>query len=607
MFNKKLICAQVAWATLPIALTLAYLFAPLGRYLVPFFMVLPMVPFFPQADAQVVNGVTAAAGLASILAVALAVDVLRRDKILPSWALAPVALAVVVVGLGHLAAAAYPFIASSSLFGAVWRAGVGVAAVAVAAAFLAIKLLSARPIPTTTTQVKPPRDLDPDAPWQAHWWPMADARQYLSDPNGLVLGEACLPAIEPEMSGIAPLLKWRPDGHVLTAAGSGAGKGVSVVVPNCLGWSGPLIVHDPAGETLAMVRAHREGLGRTVRVVSLEADTDGVNVLAWLDSTKKTFVTDARTVVSWLDAGENGGTEDDSSFMGLARTLTSTLIMFVVASPEVPAKDKTLAKVRELGASLNLEDFLRTLVGQKHLGGGAVSRGAGIVLRTMKSEETFSGVNMNFDALTAPIDGNEEILCGHVCDEKRFNLADIIEGDTDFFISIPTDVLDSCPQAARILLGSLATMFLRSLKRVEHDTLFIVDEMPRLGRLQVLATARDVARKYGLYVWAIVQDLGQLEEAYKKTGVRSWLASPAVLQFFGVNDLETAEMLCKRCEKYTGHQKSTSTSRGRNNGRGGGGSTSVTTSESYQQTPVELISISEIMAMATDEEGRAIG
>jgi len=118
---------------------------------------------------------------------------------------------------------------------------------------------------------------DPNGPFRAHWWPMKEARKAMSDKSGLILGVACVPSDETDEVERAPLLRWSPDGHLLTVAGSGAGKGVSVVVPNCLGWAGPVVVHDPAGETLAIVRAHRQRMGQTVRVVSLRDDTDGVN------------------------------------------------------------------------------------------------------------------------------------------------------------------------------------------------------------------------------------------------------------------------------------------------------------------------------------------
>jgi hypothetical protein len=114
-----------------------------------------------------------------------------------------------------------------------------------------------------------------------------------------------------------------------------------------------------------------------------------------------------------------------------------------------------------------------------------------------------------------------------------------------------------------------------------------------------------VARKHSLYVWGIVQDLAQLEDAFKKTGQRSWLASPAVLQFFGVNDLETAEMLSKRCGDYTALQESENTSKGHTNNAGGAssGSSSNTKGRNIQGTRTALISPDEIMSLMVDAKG----
>lgn len=536
------------------------------------------------------------------LAMLPVVRLLQRAGTLPAWASAPVGLSVAAAGVGHYFGALRSLLLNgTALPAALAHAGVFPLVLGVASLIGGAVVAKPPRPPAGKGQVR----RDPNGPWRANWWAMDEARRLLNDPSGLILGEACVPADQPDMIGRAPLLRWRPNGHLLTAAGSGAGKGISVVVPNCLGWAGPLVVHDPAGETLAIVRAHREGLGRTVRVVSINADTDGVNVLTWLDPMSKRFSIDVRTVVSWLDRGENGGTDEDSSFAGLSRTLCTALIMFVLTSETIPDSERHLLKVRELGASPNLRELLKTIVGVRDVARGAMANAASMVLTTMQSDETYAGVAMHFDKLTSCLEGTEEVLCGKVAPEKRFALADILRGDMDFFICLPSDVLESQPQIVRILLGALATLFLRNAERADHDTLFVVDEMPRLGRMQVLATARDVARKHALYVWAIVQDLAQLEEAFKKTGQRSWLASPAVLQFFGVNDFETAEMLSKRCGDYTAIQESESTSKGRtsNAGHGSSGSTSNTKSESSQPTRAALIPPDEILSLTVDENG----
>lgn len=413
-----------------------------------------------------------------------AVRTLQKDGTLPSWASAPVGLAMAGAGVGHLVGTVKPLLmAGTSMPVAIGH--VGMAPTIAAAASCVAGLIAATPPSRKGKRVK----RDPSGPWRADWLSMREARKIMSHKDGLILGEACVPSDEPHKIGISPLLRMKPKGHILTAAGSGAGKGISVVVPNCLGWGGPLVVHDPAAETLPIVRAHREGMGRTVRVVSLEADTDGVNVLEWLDPEAKTFTADVRTVVSWLDHGENGGDGGDESFNGLAKTLATCLIQFVLTSPDIPDHDRHLLKVRQLGASPNLSELLRTITGMKGVARGAMANAAGMVLRTMQSDETFAGVSMHFDKLTSCLEGMEEILCGMVAQENRFALGDILAGETDFFICLPPDMLDAQPQVPRILLGALATTFLRNLKRVEHDTLFVVDEMPRLTATSPLPLA----------------------------------------------------------------------------------------------------------------------
>ena len=54
------------------------------------------------------------------------------------------------------------------------------------------------------------------------------------------------------------LIGWKDDRHVMTIAGSRAGKGVSLIVPNLLLYEGSALVIDPKGEN-ARITAGRRG------------------------------------------------------------------------------------------------------------------------------------------------------------------------------------------------------------------------------------------------------------------------------------------------------------------------------------------------------------
>ena len=124
--------------------------------------------------------------------------------------------------------------------------------------------------------------------------------------------------------------------------------------------------------------------------------------------------------------------------------------------------------------------------------------------------------------------------------------------------------------------------------------------MPLLGKLPVFKTIRDFGRKYGVFLWGICQSLGQLEEIYGKEDTRAWLGVPEVIQIFGVNEYETAKMICDRSGDFTVVQESTGRSSGRS-GREQSGSTSKTNNR--QGTKAALITPDEVLTLYVDENG----
>ena len=54
------------------------------------------------------------------------------------------------------------------------------------------------------------------------------------------------------------------DGGLVTIAGTGAGKGVSQVIPAQLTWRGSVVVNDPKGELYAITARCRREMGQRV-------------------------------------------------------------------------------------------------------------------------------------------------------------------------------------------------------------------------------------------------------------------------------------------------------------------------------------------------------
>src|SRR4029077_20833744 len=60
------------------------------------------------------------------------------------------------------------------------------------------------------------------------------------------------------------LLRYDAEGHILTVAPTGSGKGVSAVIPNLLDYPGSVVVVDLKGENHAVTARRRAQLGRVL-------------------------------------------------------------------------------------------------------------------------------------------------------------------------------------------------------------------------------------------------------------------------------------------------------------------------------------------------------
>jgi type IV secretion system protein VirD4 len=87
--------------------------------------------------------------------------------------------------------------------------------------------------------------------------------------------------------------------------------------------------------------------------------------------------------------------------------------------------------------------------------------------------------------------------------------------------------------------------------------LFVLDEFASLGHMRQIEDAAGQIAGYGVKLWPILQDLGQLKALYKERW-ETFMGNAGILQFFGNNDLTTLEWVSKRLGSTTVEQLSES-------------------------------------------------
>lgn len=442
---------------------------------------------------------------------------------------------------------------------------------------------------------------------EADWMKMQEAAKLFPETGGIVIGEryrvdrdsiAAIPfrADEPHSwgaGGKAPLLCF--DGsfgssHGIAFAGSGGFKTTSVTVPTALKWGGGLVVLDPSSEVAPMVSEHRRQAGRKVIVLDPTAGSVGFNALDWIGRHGNTKEEDIVAVATWImtDNPRSASARDDF-FRASAMQLLTALIADVCLSGHTGEKDQTLRQVR---ANLSEpEPKLRARLTKIYEGSESEFVKENVSVFVNMTPETFSGVYANAVKETHWL--SYPNYAGLVSGDS-FSTDDHADGGTDIFIALDLKVLEAHPGLARVVIGSLLNAIYNRNGNVKDRTLFLLDEVARLGYLRILETARDAGRKYGITLAMIFQSLGQMREAYGgRDATSKWFESASWISFSAINDPDTADYISKRCGDTTVEVDQTNRS---------SGIKGSSRSRSKQLSRRPLILPHEVLRMRSDEQ-----
>jgi hypothetical protein len=102
------------------------------------------------------------------------------------------------------------------------------------------------------------------------------------------------------------------------------------------------------------------------------------------------------------------------------------------------------------------------------------------------------------------------------------------------YIVFPPTRIRSHPSLFRLMVEALAQSVLARAELPEHPTLFLLDEVAQLGRLEFLLTAQTMLRGFGVQVWSFWQDTSQLRALYPHEW-KTLLHNSKVIQVFGRN------------------------------------------------------------------------
>ena len=262
-------------------------------------------------------------------------------------------------------------------------------------------------------------------------------------------------------------------------------------------------------------------------------------------------------------------------FRESGKGLIACLMAHMLWDPSRAPRQKTLRELRRL--LVLPEDEMREQLKQVHqTSHSSMARDLAGTLKGLVAE-TFSGVyaNANKDTRWLSTPAYADLVSG-----STFPTRKLAQGELTVFVQIPLGVLKSTPALGRVVVGSLLNAAYEADGRVRGRILFLLDEVARLGYMQVLEQARDAGRKYGITLLLLYQSLGQLAEQWDREGKQAWYDSTSWRLFAAVQDPDTAKELSAMCGEHGVVATSLGESAGTQGRMSGGASASSGRSES---------------------------
>jgi type IV secretion system protein VirD4 len=336
------------------------------------------------------------------------------------------------------------------------------------------------------------------------------------------------------------LLTYDGDGHLLTIAPTGWGKGRDVIIPTLLTSKRSMIVLDVKGELYSVTARQRRAMGQHVIGIDpfniVLKKSDGLNPFELLKLPGADVESDACMLAGMLSAGN---TSSRDRFWDLHGTgfLSGLIAHFGGFAPD---DKRSLLSVRDILLSDDpiygvaaLADEIKALKEKSKM---AYRELCGFL--NQAERDTRPSVLATTTSYLKPF-GSEQIT--DAISESSFDLQDVVDGEPlTVYLIFPVEKLVSHAGLMRMLFGTLMATVMRRRFKPLSRTLFILDECAQLGHFDLLKPAVTLLRGFGMQCWLFFQSLHQLKGEYPNDW-RTLLDNMAVVQTFGFNNRLMAE------------------------------------------------------------------
>ncbi|OJY70837.1 MAG: conjugal transfer protein TraG [Sphingobium sp. 66-54] len=354
--------------------------------------------------------------------------------------------------------------------------------------------------------------------------------------------------------------------HVMAFAPTRSGKGVGLVVPTLLSWTGSAVIHDIKGENWQLTAGWRSRFSNALLFNPTDVRSAHYNPLLEVRRGEDE-VRDVQNIADILVDPE-GALERRNHWEKTSHALLVGAILHVLYAEE----EKTLARVATFlsDPQRSFTATLRRMMTTNHIGTKDAPQVHPVVASAArellnKSENERSGVlstAMSFLGLY------RDPTVAEVTSRCDWRIADLVDAKqpVSLYLVIPPSDISRTKPLVRLVLNQIGRRLTEKLdgeagRGRRHQLLMMLDEFPALGRLDFFETALAFMAGYGIRAFLIAQSLNQIDRAYGEHN--AILDNCHVRIAFATNDERTARRISdalgtateqRSMRNYAGHR-----------------------------------------------------
>lgn len=393
-------------------------------------------------------------------------------------------------------------------------------------------------------------------------------------------------------------LRWSGKQFAYLAAPTRSGKGVGIVIPNCLNYRDSLVVFDPKLENFKITAGYRHDvMEQDIYLFNPSAQNKRShcwNPMSYVSRDPYRMVGDAFNIANILYTAPEGGDSGNAKFFAeMAQKLFVGLVLYMIEyellhkdTPEWnEARDTpTLTRLNALTTPdpskyKNCAVWIKEEVAKSPYFSNACKNN--LLSYATTSDQTAASI---MSSMVAPLSVFIDPIVGKITSKDDFNLRDLRKKKMSIYIGIQPNDLAKFSRLINLFISQLISVNTEELPEdnpdLKYQCLLLLDEFTGMGKVDIIEKSVAYIAGYNLRLMPIFQNLSQLNRLYTKDGAKSMSTNFECQIIYPPRDNEDA----KEFSEIIGHETFKAKSTSKNKGSIGNSSTSI----SDQRRPVML-------------------